>query len=67
MRFGGITKNRNADLLQCRPINESEDGTYVGLRILYGIAYIAGWGAVRSSLWGLGLACMIGLFIIAAL
>lgn len=41
--------------------------TCVGLRILYGIAYVAGWGAVRSSLWGLGLACMIGLFIIAAL
>lgn len=40
---------------------------YVGLRVLYGIAYIAGRGALRSSLWGLSLLCVIGLFVIGAL
>ncbi|MDX9875837.1 MAG: MAPEG family protein [Spongiibacteraceae bacterium] len=40
--------------------------TYVVLRVIYGVLYIAGLGTLRSLTWLAGLACVIGLFIIAA-
>lgn len=40
--------------------------SFVGFRIAYGIAYIADKAMLRSLLWMLGLACVIGIFVIAA-
>ncbi|MFZ5561957.1 MAG: MAPEG family protein [Pseudomonadota bacterium] len=40
--------------------------TYIGLRLLYGILYITDRAALRSLVWGAGLACVAGLFIVAA-
>ena len=39
---------------------------YIASRIVYGFLYIAGLGTLRSLVWCLGLACIIGLFVIAA-
>jgi len=39
---------------------------YIVLRVVFGIVYIAGLGTLRSLVWGLGLACIIGLFVVAA-
>lgn len=39
---------------------------FVVFRLLYGICYIKDWAAARSTVWGLGLACVIALFVISA-
>jgi uncharacterized MAPEG superfamily protein len=39
---------------------------YIASRAVFGIVYIAGLGTLRSLVWGLGLACIIGLFVVAA-
>lgn len=39
---------------------------YITSRIVYGYFYIAGKGTVRSIVWLAGLACIIGLFVVAA-
>lgn len=39
---------------------------YIGLRVIYCIVYIKGLGTIRSMVWALGTACIIGLFVIAA-
>lgn len=39
---------------------------FVACRIVYGICYIKDWAALRSAVWGLGLACVIALFVISA-
>jgi uncharacterized MAPEG superfamily protein len=39
---------------------------YIATRIVYGFLYIAGRGTLRSLVWCVGLACIIGLFVIAA-
>lgn len=41
--------------------------TFVVLRVLHGIVYIAGRHYLRSLVWALGLACVIWLFVQAAL
>ena len=40
---------------------------FVALRVLHGIVYIAGRHYLRSLVWALGLACVIWLFVQAAL
>jgi uncharacterized MAPEG superfamily protein len=40
---------------------------FVAARILYGVFYLAGLGALRSLAFGVGMACTIGLFVISAL
>lgn len=40
--------------------------TYIGLRLLYGVLYIADKALLRSLVWGAGLACIIALFVVAA-
>ena len=39
---------------------------YVGSRVIYSTVYIKGFGTVRSIVWALGIACIIGLFVISA-
>ncbi|WP_028080483.1 MAPEG family protein [Solimonas soli] len=39
---------------------------FIVLRVLYGLCYIADKATLRSLLWAGGIACMIGLFIVAA-
>lgn len=39
---------------------------FIVARVLYGIAYLADKAALRSLIWMLGLACVIGLFVSAA-
>lgn len=39
---------------------------FVGLRILYGALYLADLASLRSLVWGLAMACVIGLFVVAA-
>lgn len=39
---------------------------FVVFRLLYGICYIKDWPAMRSAVWGCGLACVIALFVISA-
>lgn len=38
---------------------------FIALRIGFGICYLANWATVRSLVWALGMACVIGLFLIA--
>ena len=40
---------------------------FVAARLLYGILYLAGYGALRSAAFFVGLVCTIGLFVIAAM
>lgn len=40
---------------------------YIVLRLAYGLLYIADKAALRSLVWAGGLACVVGLFITAAL
>ena len=40
--------------------------TYIGLRLLYGILYIADLAALRSLVWAAGLGCVVALFLVAA-
>lgn len=39
---------------------------YIAARVVYGVVYIAGLGTLRSIVWGVGLACIVGLFVVAA-
>lgn len=39
---------------------------YIGLRLLYGVLYITNKAALRTLVWGAALACVVGLFIVAA-
>lgn len=39
---------------------------YIASRVVYGFLYIAGLGTLRSLVWLGGLACIIGLFVVAA-
>jgi uncharacterized MAPEG superfamily protein len=39
---------------------------FVVARVLYGILYLAGYGALRSAAFFVGLVCTIGLFVVAA-
>lgn len=39
---------------------------YVGLRVLYGLAYLGNWSSFRSVVWTIGFACPILLFVLAA-
>lgn len=41
--------------------------TFVALRVLHGIAYVAGRHYLRSLLWALALACVVALLVQAAL
>lgn len=38
---------------------------FIALRVGFGICYLANWATVRSLVWALGMACVIGLFLIA--
>ena len=38
--------------------------TYIIIRIVYGALYIADLALLRSAVWGLGVACIIGLFFV---
>jgi len=40
---------------------------YVAARVLYGIFYLAGFGALRSLAFFVGLLCTIGLFVVSAM
>jgi uncharacterized MAPEG superfamily protein len=40
--------------------------TWVALRLIYGVLYIADLAALRSLVWFAGMACVVGLFIAAA-
>ena len=35
---------------------------FIAVRVLYSIAYIAGWGAIRTVFWALGFVCVVLLF-----
>lgn len=39
---------------------------YIASRLAYGVLYIAGLGTLRSLVWLGGLACIVGLFVVAA-
>lgn len=39
---------------------------YVGLRVVYGLAYLGNWSSFRSVVWTISFACPILLFILAA-
>ena len=39
---------------------------WVGLRLFYGVCYIANWAMLRSTVWLLAVGCVVGLFVIAA-
>jgi uncharacterized MAPEG superfamily protein len=40
--------------------------TYIGLRLAYGVLYIADKPALRSLVWAAGLGCVVGLFVVSA-
>jgi uncharacterized MAPEG superfamily protein len=40
--------------------------TFVGARIAYSVCYILDWATLRSLVWTLGMACVIGLFFSSA-
>ncbi|MGM0563553.1 MAG: MAPEG family protein [Pseudomonadota bacterium] len=40
--------------------------TFVVSRVLFGIAYIADKGSLRSLIWAVGMACIVALFVTAA-
>jgi uncharacterized MAPEG superfamily protein len=37
-------------------------GSFIGLRVLYTLAYVKGAATLRSALWSLGFLCVLGLF-----
>jgi uncharacterized MAPEG superfamily protein len=39
---------------------------YIAARVVYTLVYAKGWGTVRSLVWGVGLACIIGLFVVSS-
>jgi len=39
---------------------------FIVFRIFYGICYVKDWASLRSAVWGLGMASVIGLFVVAA-
>ncbi len=39
---------------------------YIAARVIYSIVYIKGLGTIRSIVWAIGIACIVGLFVIAA-
>lgn len=39
---------------------------FVISRVLFGICYIADWATLRSLVWFFGMACIVGLFIVAS-
>ncbi len=39
---------------------------FVGLRVLYGVFYVAGLSSLRSIAWALAQACSVALFVISA-
>lgn len=39
---------------------------YIGLRVLYGVLYIADQALLRSLVWAAGLGCVVALFVVAA-
>ena len=41
--------------------------SFIGARILYGIAYLADKATLRSLVWGVGFACVIALFVFSAM
>lgn len=40
--------------------------SFIVLRILYGVLYIADQALLRSTVWALGFICVVGLFVIGA-
>lgn len=38
---------------------------YVGLRIIYGVAYLYNWATLRSIIWGLSMVCIAMLFMMS--
>lgn len=40
--------------------------TWVLARLAYGLCYIADWATMRSLVWSVAVACVVGLFVIAA-
>lgn len=40
---------------------------FIVLRLVYGVLYIADKALLRSTVWALGFACVVGLFVIGAL
>ncbi|HEX4869188.1 MAG TPA: MAPEG family protein [Moraxellaceae bacterium] len=40
--------------------------TYIALRVAYGVLYIKDLASLRSLVWAAGLACVVGLFVVAA-
>lgn len=40
--------------------------TYIGLRLLYGVLYIADKARLRSLVWAGGVACIVALFVVSA-
>lgn len=40
--------------------------TYIVLRLAYGVLYIKDLATLRSLVWAAGLACVVGLFLVAA-
>ena len=41
--------------------------TFIVLRLLYGVLYIADKAMLRSAVWALGFFCVVGLFVVAAM
>lgn len=39
---------------------------FIGLRVVYGLCYLLNWSLMRSLVWTAGLACTIGLYVLAA-
>lgn len=39
---------------------------WVGIRLAYGVCYLADWATLRSVVWGAGVACVVALFVTAA-
>ena len=40
--------------------------SFIGLRLLYGVLYLADKATLRSLVWALATACTVGLFVVAA-
>jgi uncharacterized MAPEG superfamily protein len=40
--------------------------TYIALRLAYGVLYITDRAALRSVVWAVGVACIVGFFVVAA-
>jgi uncharacterized MAPEG superfamily protein len=46
-------------------VTDALAASFIGLRVLYTVAYVKGAATLRSSLWGLGFFCVVALFAIA--